>query len=112
MGQAAAAEGSQDMRGRRAEAFLALTPVALRAPSVSAKNAKSVYHVLDTKCIPCATLDRLSSRLFFAGRDDSRPPKSMKTSSGPLMLCIRARLQPCRKKPITIRALAPACPAP
>jgi hypothetical protein len=26
----------------------------------------------------------------------------------PLMLCIRARLQPCRKKPLIIRALAPA----
>ena len=42
--------------------FVALTPVALRAPSVSATKQRSVYHVLGTKCIPCAGLDRRSRR--------------------------------------------------
>ena len=67
MGETAAAKGTQTMRSRRPIAFLALTPVAPRAPFVSAKNAKSVYHVPGTKCIPCASLDRESSRLFRIG---------------------------------------------
>jgi len=37
--------------------FGALTPVALRAPCVSAPKQRSVYHVLGTKCLPCAGLD-------------------------------------------------------
>ena len=53
--------------------FLALTPVALRAPSVSAKNSKSVHDVPGTKCIRCAGIDRHSCRrLVFRGAEASR----------------------------------------
>jgi hypothetical protein len=45
-------------------AFLALTPVALRAPFVSAKNAKSVHHVPGTKCPLCLGIDTPRPRGF------------------------------------------------
>src|ERR1017187_2524160 len=67
MGKAAAAEGRQAMRNRPAIVF----PCADSSCHTGSfrqrqKTRKSVYHVLGTKCIPCAGLDRESSRHFFA----------------------------------------------
>jgi hypothetical protein len=48
--------------GAKGASVLALTPVALRAPSVSAKTNQSVKDVPGTKCQGCIGLDTATSR--------------------------------------------------